>query len=264
MASGCSTSWGEAARSKATNSLLNLVTALALLLGAGWSHSAWAQSAPAAACVSGEMPAATIDAQDALARAPNDLAPRIRLANALIDQACYEQAVATLEAGLKLHPHSPELAGKLRDARSMLTEQSYIQNLTQAEDMARFQHDQLRCSKLGDLDACDAVLKVAPNDPAALAARRDVTAKSAHGSEPGAETTVSGSLAASSTTLPAGLSASPQAAPKTEAKTRTPPATLLASAGSREQRRAAHMAPSLASPAPSPTYSNEGSPGQTN
>ena len=113
------------------------------------------------------------DARAALEQAPGVLAARLRLADALVDQGCYADAVAVLEAGRTAHPRSGELAGKLRDVRSMLAEQAYIKGITEAADAARLQHDQLRCTKLADLQACNAALQFKPGDTTLLLAKAD-------------------------------------------------------------------------------------------
>jgi tetratricopeptide (TPR) repeat protein len=156
-------------------SRISTVMAIVLLLHMALTASALAE-APVSAhsgCL-GSSPSASIsDARSALDRTPGELAPRLKLADALVDQGCYDDAVSVLQAGEKLHPHSAELLGKLRDVRSMLTEQTYIQDLTQAEDAAKLQHNRLRCTRLADLDACDEGLKAVPNDAALWAAKGD-------------------------------------------------------------------------------------------
>src|SRR5262249_21045645 len=112
-------------------------------------------------------------AATALERAPEELAPRLRLADALVDQGCYEEAVTVLEAGEEAHPRNKELAGKLRDVRSLVTEQTYIEGLTQAAEGAKFQRNQLRCPRLADIAACDDALKFKPDDSQLLVAKGD-------------------------------------------------------------------------------------------
>jgi len=131
------------------------------------------QTPARSSCPLADQPASVKDARAALDRDPTELEPRLKLADRLVDQGCYNDAVTVLEAGQAAHPHSNELTGKLRDVRSMLTEQTYIQGLTQAEDAAKLRHSQLRCTTFTDLDACNEVVKVTPNDPAVIAARAD-------------------------------------------------------------------------------------------
>lgn len=126
-----------------------------------------------ASCQSGKQLAAVVDATAALERDPNELEPRIRLADALVDQGCYQEAVSVLEAGEAMHPHNSELTGKLRDVRSLVTEQTYIEGLTQAAEGAKFQRNQLRCTRLADVSACDDALKFKPDDVQLLLAKGD-------------------------------------------------------------------------------------------
>jgi hypothetical protein len=131
---------------------------------------------PRAACRGPSRPQTLIDAAAALDRDPEELASRLNLADALVDQGCYQEAVTVLEAGQKSHPHSSELSGKLRDVRSMVTEQTYIQGLTQAAESAKLQRNELRCTRLADISACDEALKSKPGDAQLLAARSAATA----------------------------------------------------------------------------------------
>src|ERR1700733_9517621 len=153
-----------------------LSTVIASLSGA---TPAAAQIAPHSTCPSA-LPSSVNDAKAALERQPADLEARFKLADALVDQGCYSDAVSILEAGQPLHSHSSELSGKLRDVRSMVTEQTYIQGLTQAADAAKLQHYQLRCAKFSDLDACNEALKLTPNDQSLLLAKADALAQRGH------------------------------------------------------------------------------------
>ncbi|MBS0420536.1 MAG: tetratricopeptide repeat protein [Proteobacteria bacterium] len=134
---------------------------------------AHARAIARASCQSGKHSDAVIDAKAAVARTPDDLGPRMRLADALVDQGCYQEAVEILEAAQEGFPHSAELAGKLRDTRSLVTEQTYIEGLTQAAESARIARSQLRCTKLADITACDDALHFKPDDVPLLLARGD-------------------------------------------------------------------------------------------
>jgi hypothetical protein len=107
----------------------------------------------------------------ALTRDPTQLESRLKLADELMDQGCFAAAASVLEAGQASHPRSADLARKLREVRSMVSEQSYIQGLSQAAAGAKVRRNLFRCTKLADLDACNEAFKEAPNDPAVLAAR---------------------------------------------------------------------------------------------
>src|SRR5262249_45299655 len=126
-----------------------------------------------ASCQNGKQPAAVTEAAAALEHDPDDLGPRVRLADALVDQGGYQEAVGGLEAGEQGHPRDSLLAGKLRDVRSLVTEQTYIEGLTQAAEAAKFQRNQLRCTRLADVTACDDALKLKPDDEQLLTARRE-------------------------------------------------------------------------------------------
>jgi len=132
-----------------------------------------AQAPAHSTCQPSAQPKAVTDAQAALDRAPDQLSPRLRLADALIDQGCYQEAVAVLDAGRSTHPRSSELLGKLRDARSMVSEENYIRGLGEAEERAKLQRNLLRCSQLADLAACDDALRAHPDDLQSLLAKAD-------------------------------------------------------------------------------------------
>ena len=117
-------------------------------------------------------------ARAALDGSPASLPARFRLADALIEANCYEEAVHALEAGEALHPRSPDLAAKLRMTRSLVSEQSYFAGLEEAEVAARVSRNLLRCTRLNDLNACDAALKLKPDDAQVLVAKGDALLKS--------------------------------------------------------------------------------------
>src|ERR1700761_2919849 len=184
MASGCSTSLGVVGISKDISEVMNgrvKWTAL-LILCVPW-HATIAQEddhermpsqtlpQARASCSGRDQPRTVADASAALDQDPENLTSRLKLADALVDQGCYQDAVTVLEAGQQSHPHSIELSGKLRDVRSMVTEQTYIQGLTQAAESAKLQRNELRCTKLADISACDEALKSKPGDTQLLTAR---------------------------------------------------------------------------------------------
>jgi len=126
-----------------------------------------------ASCQSGKHSDAVVDAQSAMNRNPDDLGPRMRLADALVDQGCYQEAVEILETASENFPRNAELTGKLRDVRSLVTEQTYIEGLTQAAEGAKLARNQLRCTKLGDAAACEDALRSKPDDVQLLLAKGD-------------------------------------------------------------------------------------------
>ena len=134
---------------------------------------AHARALARATCQSGRQSEAVTDANAALERNRDELGPRMRLADALVDQGCYQEAVSVLEAGQQSHPRNNELAGKLRDVRSLVTEQTYIEGLAQAAEGAKLQRSQLRCTRLADVAACNDALKSRPDDVQLLLAKGD-------------------------------------------------------------------------------------------
>jgi cytochrome c-type biogenesis protein CcmH/NrfG len=126
-----------------------------------------------ASCQSGKQSDAVVDAKAAVDHNPDDLGPRMRLADALVDQGCYQEAVEILDAAEQTFPRNAELTGKLRDVRSLVTEQTYIEDLTQAAEGAKLARNQLRCTKLGDVAACEDALRSKPDDVQVLLAKGD-------------------------------------------------------------------------------------------
>jgi tetratricopeptide (TPR) repeat protein len=120
---------------------------------------------------------AVSEAKAALERNPELLGPRLKLADVLVDAGCYTDATSVLEAGQELHPHSHELDGKLRDVRSMVSEQRYFEGLDQAQENAKLQRNLLRCTQLADLNACDGALQLKPDDVTIWIAKGDVLLK---------------------------------------------------------------------------------------
>jgi cytochrome c-type biogenesis protein CcmH/NrfG len=126
-----------------------------------------------ASCQSGKHSDAVVDARSAMNHNPDDLGPRMRLADVLVDQGCYQEAFEILETASENFPRNAELTGKLRDVRSLVTEQTYIEGLTQAAEGAKLARNQLRCTKLGDVAACEDALRSKPDDVQVLLAKGD-------------------------------------------------------------------------------------------
>ena len=157
-------------------SLAKFAPAAALLLAAlALSATARAHD-DGAACTNNPTPA-IVAARASLARTPTSLETRFQLADALIEANCYEAAVHALEEGQALHPGSASLQAKLRTTRSLVNEQGYFAGLEQAEVAARVSRNLLRCSRLGDLTACDEALKLKPDDVEILIAKGDAQLK---------------------------------------------------------------------------------------
>jgi tetratricopeptide (TPR) repeat protein len=144
------------------------VACLMFVAAAAWSHET-----ASVVCQNADSVPAIAEPNRALEQNPSVLDTRFRLAAALIDQRCYDAAVHVLEAGEALHPRNTELQAKLRHARRLISEQQYFEGLDQAERSAKISRNTLRCSKLGDLSACEDALALKPNDPEITVAMAD-------------------------------------------------------------------------------------------
>jgi tetratricopeptide (TPR) repeat protein len=149
-------------------------------------HSCWpsiaalALLAPAAAfahdgtCKNSTTPSeAAVAASQALEEDSGNLDARLKLADALMASNCFEDAVHVLEEGEATHGRNGQLQSQLREARSMMREQTYFEGLNRAEDAAKLSHNLHRCSRLADIEACDAALARQPGDPQMLLAKAD-------------------------------------------------------------------------------------------
>lgn len=117
-------------------------------------------------------------ARQALEGNAKDLNVRFALADALIAGSCFGSAVHVLEAGEELHGRNAKLQGRLREARSMLGEQQYFEELNRAEESARLSRNVLRCSKLAEVRACDEALQLKPDDPDIMVSKADALLQS--------------------------------------------------------------------------------------
>jgi tetratricopeptide (TPR) repeat protein len=131
----------------------------------------------AASCQVDSLPKSVTDSWAALKRSPDDLERQLAVADGLIDQGCYKEAVPVLEAGLAQRPRSSELQSRLRAARSMLNEEHFFEGLGTAQEAARLQHSVMRCTKLFDVSACDDALHIKPDDPQLVIAKGDALAQ---------------------------------------------------------------------------------------
>jgi predicted Zn-dependent protease len=134
---------------------------------------AHARAIARASCESGKHSSAVLDATAAMERDPEEPGPRMRLADALVDQGCYQEAAEILDAAQASHPHDSELSAKLRAVRSLVTEQTYIEGLTQAAEGAKLARNQLRCTRLADITACEDALKSKPDEVTLWLAKGD-------------------------------------------------------------------------------------------
>lgn len=129
-----------------------------------------------AVCITNPAPD-IVAARAALTKSPATLELRLRLADKLVESNCYDAAVHVLEEGQPLHPGNAALQAKLRTTRSLVSEEGYFAGLEQAEVAARVSRNLLRCSRLGDLTACDEALKLKPDDPDVLLAKGEALLK---------------------------------------------------------------------------------------
>jgi tetratricopeptide (TPR) repeat protein len=129
-----------------------------------------------AACP-GSTSAQVVEARAKAKAAPKSLEALFGLADALVAANCLDEAVHRLDDGRMQHPRSPELQAKLRNTRSLVSEQVYFEGKDQAEQAARLSRNVLRCTRLGDLAACDEALKEKPDDVEVLLAKGDALMK---------------------------------------------------------------------------------------
>ncbi len=146
----------------AVTSTLGLVATIGLAVAPANAHETTCQSA--------SIPSEAIDE---LRADPRDLSARLRLADAMLAANCFADAVRTLEEGEATHGRNAQLQSQLRQARSMMREQSYFEGLNRAEEAAKLSHSLLRCTRMGDLDACDQALARQPDDPQIVVAKAD-------------------------------------------------------------------------------------------
>jgi tetratricopeptide (TPR) repeat protein len=164
--------------------VISRALALALVLLLAMVRLALADAGHAATnCQIDSQPQSVTSAWAALKRSPNELEPQLALADALIDQGCYKEAVPILETGLAQRPHSSELQSRLRAARSMLNEEHFFEGLGNAQETAKLQHSVLRCTKLADVNACDDALRSKPDDPQLVVAKGDALVQGGHPSD---------------------------------------------------------------------------------
>ncbi|MGH8239091.1 MAG: tetratricopeptide repeat protein [Steroidobacteraceae bacterium] len=112
-------------------------------------------------------------ASKALERDARDLQARLQVADALMADNCVDDAVHLLEEGEAIHGRNAQLQSQLREARSMMREQTYFEGLNRAEEAAKLSHNLLRCTRLGDIEACDQALARQPGDPQIQLAKAD-------------------------------------------------------------------------------------------
>jgi tetratricopeptide (TPR) repeat protein len=118
-----------------------------------------------------------VAARTALQRTPSALLKRISLADLLLKTECFDDAVHVLEEGEKFNPHNAYLENRLSRARSMLRQEQYFEGINEAEATARIARKTLHCTRLGDIAACDDVLKQQPRNIEIVLAKADALVK---------------------------------------------------------------------------------------
>jgi tetratricopeptide (TPR) repeat protein len=150
--------------------------ALALVLGLG--GTSFAHGAPNPSCANPTQQAPDlIAARAALQHSPDLVAKRLALVDLLLKAECYDDAVHVLEDGQQLAPRNTTLQNRLTQARSMLREQAYFAGLDDAEASARLSRSAIRCTKLGEISACDELLARQPSNVEAILAKGDALTK---------------------------------------------------------------------------------------
>ena len=112
-----------------------LALAAVLLAVGGRAHADGAECQAASPSVTA--------ARAGLAGARDSLPARYKLADALVEASCFHDAVHTLEEGLALHPRNAELQTKLRNTRSLVSEQEYFAG---KDDAVARRYIELGCS----------------------------------------------------------------------------------------------------------------------
>jgi tetratricopeptide (TPR) repeat protein len=128
-------------------------------------------------CEVSDQQASLASARQSLERSPRDLQARLALADGLVKASCYEEAVHVLQDGEPLHPRNQQLQTQLQTARSLIKERQFFEGLDQAELAAQLSRHALRCTRFGDVAACDQALVLKPNDVAILIAKGDALMK---------------------------------------------------------------------------------------
>jgi tetratricopeptide (TPR) repeat protein len=150
----------------------------ALLLLTLLASSRVAVAASENTCVNGGQQNSDIAARKtALQRSPTLLGTRIELANLLEKAGCYDEAVHLLEEGQKYNPFNPTLRFRLRRARNMVKEEHHLEGGDQSEAGARLNRKMERCTREGEVAACDEVLSQQPNNTKILIAKGDAMVK---------------------------------------------------------------------------------------
>ena len=153
-----------------------LTVVVCMLVGASVAR-AHEQGKEGACAASAQQPAIA-SARESLQRTPDALKVRLGLADLLIDADCYDEAVHVLEDGTRIHAGNQELATRLRTARSFINERQFFDGLDKAELEAKLSRHVLRCTRFGDVEACDQALAIKPDNVVVVIARGDALLQS--------------------------------------------------------------------------------------
>jgi len=146
----------------------------ALLLLTLLASSRVAVAASESTCMNGGQQNKDIAARETvLQRSPTLLGTRIELANLLEKAGCYDEAVHLLEEGQKYNPLNPTLQFSLRRARNLVKQERHLEGVDQAEAGVRLNRKMERCTREGEVAACDEVLSQQPNNTKILIAKGD-------------------------------------------------------------------------------------------
>jgi tetratricopeptide (TPR) repeat protein len=184
-----------------------IASSLAALILVLLPPSAFAHGNSDPVCTTAGQQADVVAARADLQRTPDVLAMRLHLADLLLNAGCFDEAIHVLEAGEASNPRNSDLQYRLTRARSMLKEKDYFEGIDQAEAAARLRRDTLRCTQLGDIDACDSALSVQPNNADLMLARGNALLKANRADEAIAAYTQAAQLAPNNAGIAAKLHA---------------------------------------------------------
>jgi tetratricopeptide (TPR) repeat protein len=183
-----------------TRAFISVVAMLLMLFAAG----AHANDGVDKACSSSVLQRPDlVAARTALEASPLVPAKRISLTDLLVQAECYDEAIHILEDGAASNPRNVLLQSRLSQARSMVREKQYFAGLDDAEASARLARGKLRCTRLGDIAACDDVLNLQPRNAEILIGKADALIK-ANRNEEAAAVYARAAQAAPDNTLVAG------------------------------------------------------------
>jgi cytochrome c-type biogenesis protein CcmH/NrfG len=234
---------------------------------------AHARAIARASCESGMHSDTVVDATVAVKHDPEEPGPRMRLADALVDQGCYQEAAEVLEAAQASHPRDTELSAKLRAVRSLVTEQTYIEGLTQAAEGAKLARNQLRCTRLADISACEDALRSKPDEAALWLAKADALLQANRVADAATAYRRASQLKPGDEAVKAKLADAEALQAKLQPAPAGEPAPAVASNTQPKPKAAKRPAPSVAAPIVSVAaltpaepriYSNDAPPGRTN